>query len=67
MHCRLQQTSEDPRKNLSSFNSNKVAKNIHNYNSFIEILTNHIGEWYKNISFPVVKMRNSKIEPYYKY
>ncbi|CAB5121290.1 unnamed protein product [Rhizophagus irregularis] len=38
------------------FNSNEEAKKIHNYSSLIAILTNHIGEWYKHISFPVVKM-----------
>ena len=37
------------------FNSNKEAKKIHNYGSLITILTNHIGEWYMHISFPVVK------------
>ncbi|CAJ0845300.1 8105_t:CDS:2 [Entrophospora sp. SA101] len=38
------------------FNSNKEAQIIHNYSSLIAILTNHIRDWYKNISFPVVKM-----------
>ncbi|CAI2184850.1 9182_t:CDS:1 [Funneliformis geosporum] len=38
------------------FNSNEKAKKIHNYSSLIAILIKHIEEWYKNISFPVIKM-----------
>src|ERR1051325_4680776 len=38
------------------FNSNEGTKKVHNYNSLLTILTDDIGEWYHNISFPVVKM-----------
>ncbi|CAB4474218.1 uncharacterized protein OCT59_015686 [Rhizophagus irregularis] len=38
------------------FISNKEARKIHNYSYLITILANHIREWYKDISFHIIKL-----------